>query len=49
MKRLGIVACAIVCAGLFTQTVVQAGVWRVRQNYSDGGKKPHLYQHARLH
>ena len=38
MKRLGIVACAIVCAGLFAQTVVQAGVWRVRQNYSNGGK-----------
>ena len=37
MKRLGIVACAIVCAGLFAQAVVQAGVWRVRQNYSDQG------------
>ena len=37
MKWLGIVACAIVCAGLFAQAVVQAGVWRVRQNYSDQG------------
>ena len=37
MKWLGIVACAIVCAGLFAQTVVRAEVWRVRQNYTNQG------------